>query len=166
MKEFSTGETPGDPDSPYGICGECEKFFKNQQARDLERLIANLQAPTLLVNQELRVVAHNESCWQSFCGGASKPLGLRTGEFLGCQNALLAQRCGGTAFCLDCAIRRSAVETLKTGKPQKNVRAHLNRMLEGRKERLELLVSTNPIGDLVKIKVESLFTVLETPPDA
>ncbi len=162
-RDLAPRETLDDPDRAYGICPKCEEHFNRQLDQDLVRFLETLPHPTLLVNQELRVVAYNENCLRNFCNGTPKPKGLRGGEFMGCQNAFLPQRCGETAACLDCAIRRAAVQTLKTGKPQRNTRAHLTRREGDRKVRLELLVSTDKLGDLVQITVNSFFTILEPP---
>ena len=161
MREFEAGGIFGDPNSPFGVCPECEEIFERQQGQDLKKYVDNLMLPTLVVNQGLRVIAFNGSFLKAFCEWSPKPIGLLTGELLGCLNALLAERCGGSSACLDCAIHRSALETLNTGKLQKNIRAQLTRLEGGRKVRRELLVSTDKLGDLIKITVDSFYTVLE-----
>jgi len=151
---------------PFGVCPNCEEHFNRQSVQDMVKFLETLAHPALLVNQDLRVVAYNENCLRNLCNGTPQPKGLLGGEFLGCQNALLPERCGGSVACLDCAIRQAAAQTLRTGKPQRNIRAHLTRMEGNRKVRLELLVSTDKLGDLVQIIVNSFFTVMEPPTSA
>ena len=59
MKEFEAGGIFGDPDSPFGVCPECEGIFELQQGQDLKKYVDSLMLPTLLVNPDLRVIAFN-----------------------------------------------------------------------------------------------------------
>ncbi len=148
----------------YDVCPKCQESFRSKlKGEELEKFQQAVEFPVLLVDRDLRVLASNESCLKKLCGGASPPTGLLGGEFLGCLNSQMPERCGGTPACLECAIRKAAQTTLKTGRPQKHVPAHLERYEEGRKVRMELLVSTECLGDLVQITVETFFLVLQPP---
>jgi hypothetical protein len=141
----------------YGVCLECRQKFEDElKGRELEKFRKAVEFPVILVNKDLRVLASNESCLSRICAGESHPRGLRWGEFMGCQNAQSPEHCGNTPNCLECVIRKTANQTLKTGKPQKKVAATLVREERGRKERLEMILSTENLGDLVQVTVEDL----------
>ena len=162
-KEFTSEESGGDPGGPYGVCEACSILFKLQPGPELTNFLETIPLPTLVVNPDLRVVAYNEKYLKNLSGGKAKSIGLLTGEFMDCQNALREERCGGSAACLDCAIRQTAVKTLKTGKPQNDVRAFLDQLFGGHKQRLELLLYTNKLGHLIQITIRTFFIVLEPP---
>jgi hypothetical protein len=109
----------------------------------------------LVVNRDLRVIAYNEICLEKLCDSAPKPNGLLPGEFLECHNATLPERCGASPACLDCALRQTASHTLRTGETQKYVPAVITGKKGGLRVRREFMVSTEKLGDMAQITVET-----------
>ncbi len=160
--EFLPQKTDPARERAYGVCLQCRQRFEEElKGRELEKFRRAVGCPVVLLNKDLRVLASNESCLSMICAGETRPRGLRWGEFMGCQNAQSPELCGNTPHCLECVIRQTANQTLKTGKPQKKVSASLVREERGRKERLELTFSTESLGDLVQVTVENLSVIPE-----
>src|SRR5208282_4252287 len=138
-KELAPEQTGKHPHRAYDVCPECQEAYQRQlTGQELEKFKKAVEFPVILMNKDLRVLASNESCLKRLCGGEPQPQGLLGGEFFGCQNAQMPERCGGTPSCLQCAFRRVAQATLKTGKDQKNVLVSVTRNEGGQKIRLEL----------------------------
>jgi hypothetical protein len=150
--------------TPYGVCPDCEGHFERQKkGKALESFLDTVGFPAMMVDKDLRVIAYNKSCLLELCGLQAKPTGLLPGEFLECHNASLPERCGASPACLDCAIRQTAIGTMRTGESQNYVPAIIAGEDEGRRVRREYIISTDKVGDLVRITVEKLVTVLEPP---
>jgi hypothetical protein len=152
------------PRRVYGICPECEADLTRQiKGPALEKYLDTLPSPALVVNRDMRVIAYNQSCALHLFETQPKPTGLLAGEFLECHNASLPERCGATPACLDCSLRRTATDTLKTGESQKYVPALIEGVEGARRVRREYIISTDKLGDMVQIMIEKLVTVLEPP---
>jgi len=148
----------------YDVCPDCEAELTRQlKGTVLEKFLDTLGSPALVVNEDMRVIAYNQSCFQQLCGMDPKPKGLLAGEFLDCHNAASSKRCGATPNCLDCAIRLTAINTFQTGTPQQYVPAFLTGKDNDRKVERKFLISTDKIENMVQIKVEGLYNVLEPP---
>jgi ribosomal protein L40E len=161
LPPFATTENPK---RIYKICAECEADLTRQiKGPAVEKYLETLGAPALVVNRDLRVIAYNQNCLRNLCGNESKPTGLLAGEFLECHNASLPERCGATPACLDCAIRRTAIDTLRTKESQKYVPALIPGKDGNRMVQREFLISTDKLGDMVQITIEKLVTVLLPP---
>jgi len=72
--------------------------------------------------------------------------GRRPGDAIGCLNALADPRgCGYGEACGECAIRRAALDTLRTGARHDGVEAWVPRSIDGKVERRCLLLYTSPL---------------------
>lgn len=152
------------PKRAYGICPECEADLTRKiKGPALVAYLETLPSPALVVNRDMRVIAYNQKCALHLFDSAPKPTGLLAGEFLECHNASRPERCGATPACLDCSLRRTASDTLRTGEPLKYVPALITGVEGSRRVRREYIISTDKLGDMVQIMIEKLVTVLEPP---
>jgi len=154
--------TTSNPKRIYHICSECEANLTRQiKGPAVDSYLESIGSSALVLNHDLRVISYNQKCLQQLCNNHPKPIGLLTGEFLDCKNSSLPERCGATPACLDCAIRRTASDTLKTHRSQKYVPA----LIEGKHGeqwvRRDFTISTDKLGDMVQVTVDNLITYTE-----
>lgn len=158
---FSPKKTPGGPKRIYNLCPDCEADITRQiKGPALARYLETLPAPALVVNRDLRVIAYNLNCLLKLCGNEPNPNGLLLGEFLECHNAALPERCGASPACLDCGIRRTVFDTLRSGRPQEYIPAVITVRNGGLGVQRDFLISTEKLGELVQITVGKASTFL------
>jgi hypothetical protein len=141
----------------YGLCPDCEAdLTRRLKGPVLEAYLETLDTPALVVNRDLRVIAYNLGCLRKLCGNEPNPNALLVGEFLECHNASLPEPCGATPACLDCSIRRTVFDTLRTGIPQKYIPAVITGSNGNRTVKRDFLISAEKLGDMVQITIGNL----------
>lgn len=147
-------EILGAPKRIYGLCPDCEADLTRQiKGPALGRYLETLPAPALVVNRDLRVIAYNLKCLLTLCGNEPHPNRLHLGEFLECHNVSLPERCGASPACLDCALRRTVFDTLRSGQPQEYIPSVIIARNGGMRVQRDFLISTEKLGELVQITV-------------
>ncbi len=82
--------------------------------------------------------------------------GSRGGDVFGCIYAHLPEGCGQTMHCSACTVRRTVMETHRTGRSQTRVPAHMRQGKPEDVHDVELLISTELVGSRVLLRVDSL----------
>ena len=147
-----------DPRFPitHGMCGLCFERFLPAEPKPMREFLESLEAPVILLQAELRVIAANEKARALLGKELSAVEGRLPGEAIECVHSRTPEGCGMTVHCQACTIRRCLVETLATGKSCLNVAAYPDVQLGSAVKTLSLGVSTEKAGDCVMVKVESL----------
>lgn len=136
-------------------------LFDRLQAREaMSRSEAELstvydRVPSVLClfDEQLQIVRANLAATE-FAGCASVNLRLpRVGEFFRCQNIAKNGVCGREGACLGCDLRGPLLETLTTGKSQRQIKITKTIVRKGAPEDVVLLVSTERIqlGHTVRV---------------
>jgi hypothetical protein len=125
----------------------CEKCFDSVLSSGDRRLSAyldSLNVPAALIGEDQTVLMANEH----FQGMAqnSDVVGSTLGEVMECMYAPLLGRCGGSAPCLLCRIKRSVDHTWSTGEGLRGVPVSFPHKAEGRKT---FTIATEPVGGAV-----------------
>lgn len=139
------------------ICAACEEMFVGDGRNELalDRFLNRLPLPVLLVDAHVGVVLANDRAQQVL--GKKLPMlrGRLGGDVLECIYARLPGGCGQTVHCQGCQIRRSVTETYRSGCPQRRVPAYLHADSPPEARSIELLISTEKIGDLVLLRFDA-----------
>jgi hypothetical protein len=83
--------------------------------------------------------------------------GFKGGDVMECAYAKLPEGCGNTVHCAACTIRNNVMETFKTGKSLKRVPASLNRRSRGSVDKMEFLISTEKVDDIVLLRIDEVL---------
>jgi hypothetical protein len=90
--------------------------------------------------------------------GSPEIEGHKGGDVFECAYARLPEGCGNTIHCSGCTIRRTVMETHKTGKSSLRVPATLNRNDPEDPDKITLLISTEKIADVVLLRIDAVDT--------
>ena len=143
------------------LCDRCRENFAFQLGVPLQTLIDSLPAPIFVVDDDVKVKAVNREGQTLLGKGTAELLGRLGGVVFDCAYAQLPEGCGRTIHCSGCAIRRSVYHTWNTGERLLDVPATLRFAKSGAAvpEELALRISTERMGDVVLLRVESASRV-------
>jgi PAS domain S-box-containing protein len=122
-----------------------ERALRESEA-ELEAIIESAPFTLMIVDHERRVQKIN-AMGSDFAGRSpGEMLGLRGGEAMRCIHALDDPRgCGFGAACENCAVRRTVLDTVESGRRHHGVEADLTFVRQGEERRKTLLVHTAPL---------------------
>ncbi len=141
----------------HGMCQECAEQFLANESLTLEEFLNRLDAPVLMVNEDVEVLLANDQALQILGKNLETVKGFRSGDALECAHARLPEGCGRTIHCKTCTIRISVTETFKTGKCFRRVPAYLDRADRDAVQRIGFLISTEKVGDVVLLRVDTVI---------
>lgn len=137
------------------ILGEVRLMARGLRQRDeelrdskaeLAAILESVPFVMMTVDQERRVRKINHSGAEFIGRPPEEMLGLRGGEALRCIHALDDPRgCGFGPACQSCVVRRTVLDTIKTGEGHQAVEADMAFSRERGEERRTLLVYTTPL---------------------
>jgi len=145
---------PFDDDSvSHIICSECFDYFEEQiMGLSLERYLDKFKAPIIIVDADSRILASNKMAEKMTGKSRREVFGLLGGEAMECAYARLAEGCGKTVHCETCTIRRTIMKAMDSGEPQ--LHAHVT--LKQADREIKMTISTDKIGELVRIVIENV----------
>ena len=153
-------DKPADPamDSyvSHGLCDDCARHFKAQAGVPIFEFIESIDAPVVTVAKNVTISSLNTKAMELLGKSMTEVQGELGGDVFECEYARFPEGCGQTVHCSGCTIRNTVTETLKTGKPNKNVPAILNRFSESGTEQIDLLITTEKIGGVVFLKIDQI----------
>lgn len=136
----------------HGICPQCafRLFGVTPQSQDLRSFLDTLPVPVMALDESGRARALNRRGRILLHLEEMEVEGMRPGEVFLCQHAFEAGGCGETVHCSGCVIRRSIMETLRTGERQENVPACLH---QGDRT-IQMHITTEKVAKAVLMRVE------------
>jgi PAS domain-containing protein len=140
----------------HGICKNCRDNIMFQLGVELESFLNSLNVPIVLVNQEGTVVTVNNQAKAMLRKDLPEIKGYRGGEVFECAYARLPEGCGNTLHCSGCTIRRTVMQTYETGKGFLRVPAALNKNTPEEPVKMNLLISTEKLTDLVLLRIDKM----------
>ncbi len=143
-------------DQSHGMCASCsEHFARLWRGMSLSDYLESLPDPVIVVTGDGRVLGANEKLATTLRREKGElRCGMTTGQAFACVRSRLPEGCGGTVHCRDCAIRRAVTQVHRTGKAVRSAKAFM--MTDG--GRVEMTISAQPEGPLVRVTVEQLET--------
>jgi hypothetical protein len=109
-----------------------------------------------MVNSQGEVVLANDKALQLLQKDLATVSGFRGGDVMECAYARLPEGCGNTVHCTACAIRRTVMETFKTGICSQQVPAYLNRLSHRSVHKIKFLISTEKVDDIVLLRIDEV----------
>jgi hypothetical protein len=157
-KELHGIDSPADAGNviTHGICKNCRDNIMFQLGVELESFLNSLNVPIVLVNQEGTVVTVNNQAKTMLRKDLPEIKGYRGGEVFECAYARLPEGCGNTLHCSGCTIRRTVMQTYATGKGFLRVPAALNKNTPEEPVKMNLLISTEKLTDLVLLRIDKM----------
>ena len=150
----------------HGICTNCRDNLLFQMGVELGEFLDSLKLPIVVVDGEGTIVAGNDQARTLLGKGIPEIEGYRGGEVFECAYARLPGGCGNTIHCSGCAIRKTVMETYGTGKSFMRVPAMLFRNTPHDPEKIQLLISTESLGNLVLLRIDEMQAKDEAQPPA
>ncbi len=142
-----------DPRVSHGICSECADWLQHQaRGMKLSEYLDGFEVPVVIVDQDGRLVACNGQFSDMVGKNGRELFGALGGDAMECRFARLPGGCGNTIHCETCTIRRCVEQTLETGQGVRGVPASL----EQDRQTIDMVISTEKIGDVVRLWVERL----------
>jgi hypothetical protein len=140
----------------HGICPACIENFFLKKVESLEEFLNRLNAPILLIEPEPIVITANKQACEILGKDLSEIRGHKGGDVIECAYAKLPGGCGNQQHCKSCTIRITALETFATGKSFLNVPAYPDIQQFSKIKKMEILISTEKVGDLVVLRIDSI----------
>lgn len=116
-----------------------------------------LEAPTILVDEDTRVLEANDEALHVLGKSRDDVVGYRGGDILECAHALLPGGCGRTVHCAGCEMRRSVTHTYTTGVGVDHHVAFIRqpaRTGHAAPADREITISTEKVGGLVLLRLD------------
>jgi PAS domain-containing protein len=140
----------------HGICESCRDNLLFQLGVELELFLDSLLVPIVVVNRGGTIVTVNHGARRLLQKRLPEIEGYKGGEVFECAYARLPEGCGNTTHCSGCAIRRTVMQTYETGRSFLKVPATLNRNAPEDPEKMNLLISTERLADLVLLRIDKI----------
>lgn len=137
----------------HSMCPECYDYFSEQMhGMSLDKYLDRFDTPIIIVNATGRIVALNQMAEDMTGKSRHEVIGLLGGEAMECAYARLPEGCGKTVHCETCTIRRTVMAAMESGKKQLHVPVQLQKV----NQKITMVISTDKIGDLVRIVIEKV----------
>jgi len=140
----------------HGICRNCKDNMLFQMGVELEVFLDSLKLPIVLVDRGGTIVTGNDQARTLLRKGLPEIEGYKGGEVFECAYARLPDGCGNTMHCSGCTIRRTVMETHRTGRSFLRIPATLNHNTPQDPEKIKLLISTERLADLVLLRIDEM----------
>jgi hypothetical protein len=135
------------------MCDSCSRSVLSGSGRPLQQFLDALDAPLLVVDSDLVVLAGNRRAQEALKKDLPR-IKRRCGDVIGCQHAGSSEGCGGTVHCKSCTIRRTVLDTYATGKSHLGVDAYPDVEVDSKVKHLRIRISTEKLGDVVLLRID------------
>jgi hypothetical protein len=140
----------------HGICQSC-RLDVEYRRQPLNSFLNALPAAVMAVDGDGAVVDGNHKLLEMVGRAGCDVLNRLGGEVISCVYADLPGGCGRTVHCIGCTIRGAVNETRASGEARSGVPAFAyTRMPDGQVVKLQMEISTEPVGDLVLLRVDQV----------
>ena len=140
----------------HGICDECKENQNAPYSTTLREFLNTMELPVFAVDDDATILIANNASVKAL-GKKAEDLEMHKGGVaMECQYASLPGGCGNTHHCKGCTIRNNVTETFETGISKKHVPAYLEQGTEGAVQKLELLISTEKVGNVVLLRIDKI----------
>lgn len=138
----------------HGICEAC--LSRVPGASGYGALLEAIDAPVLLMQGSPRqVVTVNARALELFEKELAEVEAHRGGQVFDCVHSFTAAGCGRDVNCENCTIKHAIVDTFDTAVPRHTASAVLQVKRNGGIESRTIQVSTEKLGDLALVRIES-----------
>lgn len=141
----------------FCLCADCRRGFETKASavgKSLSNVLERYSEPVLVVDATGRLLACNRLAEGAVGRPVASLLGLQPGEVLECKHASEPAGCGKTSHCGACAVRLALNYTVSHGRGCEHMPATLECTHKGRPAIRRFTLSTQKIGDMVRILME------------
>ncbi|MCK5706601.1 MAG: hypothetical protein KAI43_03020 [Candidatus Aureabacteria bacterium] len=137
----------------HGICNDCkiDLVYKDLSLREL---IESFKEPILILIDQAIVSTGNKAALKMLGKDFVDIEGKLGGDVMECVYSELPGGCGHTEHCTGCTIRNTVMDTLSTGKHQKNRTAYQYIQTPEGPQKMKFIISTEKFFDVVLLKIE------------
>lgn len=140
----------------HGICKMCLVNNFSDCGEPLNEFLNSLPTPIFVINKD-RLVEYANSKGQTLIGTENSDIKYQPGgDVFRCSYATLPEGCGKTVHCHSCTISNLVMETAETGESFNNVGAYID--IDGLAgiETVNVLISTEKIGQFVFLSINEI----------
>jgi len=138
----------------HGLCNSCAHHFKAEIGMPLQEYLEGIPAPIVTWGEDGIIGAANKEALKLLGKSTSELIGFKGGDVFECKYAILPGGCGQSIHCSGCTIRKTATDTMLTGKPHKMIPAILERVSDAGSNRIGMFISTEKKGGVVFLTID------------
>ena len=140
----------------HGICDECSEQLLAESGEAMDIFLDRLEVPVLLLGEGVDVLTGNKAAREILGKSLPRVPGERLGNIVECVYSQLPEGCGRTVHCRSCTVRKTVLETFKTGKSLEKIKAYPDVQLGSSRKSLNLEVTTQKMGRFVLLRIDRL----------
>ena len=140
----------------HGICYPCANKLHHKIGIKLVKFLEDISAPVIIVSDTGKIKNANKIAQELLNKGLSDIEDLDGGVVFECAYAKLPEGCGKTTHCTGCTNRNTVMDTLETGTSHCNEPAYLNLGDPENPQKIDMLISTEKVDDIVLLRVDRL----------
>ena len=137
------------------IYESCAARFFDEMAADLMTFLDRLSEPVVMVDPAGIVKTANRHAHALLQKDLPKIAGRASVDVGECVHAKLPEGCGNTVHCRECTIRNTVMDTFQSGRCHLNTPARLNNGTLDATNHIDLLISTEKVGDIVLLRIDT-----------
>ncbi|MFZ5949481.1 MAG: hypothetical protein ACOYXC_02155 [Candidatus Rifleibacteriota bacterium] len=139
----------------HGICEECASIMVQQFNSPVQTFLDRFSQAVMMVDNLNNVIVANKAAKKLSKIDFNMFEQPRCGNLIGCIHSDTAEGCGATVHCQGCVIRRSIVETDRTGKPCRETACADQHFYQGKRV-ATMVVTTEKVADRILLKIEPI----------
>ena len=140
----------------HGICKDCLHQLFGEEGVELQVFLDSLAVPVVVVDATVTVKTANRPARELLHKELPAIEGYKGGDVFECVHAKQPEGCGFTIHCSGCVIRQTVTDTFQSGKSHLKVPACLQNGTPADHEEVNLLISTEKVGDVVLLRIDEV----------
>ena len=139
----------------HGLCESCAIDLEYKRI-PLYDFLNKIPFPVLVADYGVYITTLNKAAEKTFHKNLPEIQNHLGGEVIECVYSDLPGGCGHTEHCSACSLRNIVMKTHETNENQKNVLAIQYLKTPTGNKQVELLLSTQKVGDVVLVEIKSI----------
>ncbi|MBN1523832.1 MAG: hypothetical protein JW904_05075 [Spirochaetales bacterium] len=139
----------------HGICEECKDIHFHANRESLNEFLDRIDAPVFVMDESGQFISANKKGLFAAQKTLEEVEGSLEGEVFECVYADQPDGCGNTRHCNGCIIRRTILDTFKTGESNLFVPVTIDKMIDGTLVKQMYTISTEKSGNLVLLRIDT-----------
>ena len=156
----SMGKLPPDAQAvktvSHGMCEECANRIFVELGMESQSFLDDLAAPVLVVDHSGKVLFGNRLARILLKKDLKDIKDYHMGDVGQCMHADRPSGCGKTAYCSQCTIRITVMDTFRSGIGKVEEKAFINRGTPENQKKIDLLISTEKTNGVVLLRIDEV----------
>jgi hypothetical protein len=156
-KQLEENGEENDHEITHGICEYCRvTLLSSQTPHSIHKNLSYFSLPVMMIDEQGRVLSANNSALE-LTGKSLESISCELGgDVMSCEYAYRDGGCGENVHCLSCTVRNSVIKTHETSYSLCKVPATLSVNKDGQDMKLEFLISTEKVQDVVLLRIDDI----------